>query len=186
MALFCAEREAPRLSTTDRFAPTAPASAHPADHDFFRRSPIKRTLRACATITSCPSSLSNRLTTCSRRARRGKPLFYIGWSTSITSSPRPGNIKKPTAALGQPQRWCTRSRWRSRALGTRPHSINGIHRMVERIGVKVRTVASKPKRVLDVGARWPAVVRSPEPVAGLAAGNTAIEAGVTSRRAFAD
>src|SRR5438309_6649209 len=29
---------------------------------FFRLSPIRRTLRACATITSCPSSLSRRLT----------------------------------------------------------------------------------------------------------------------------
>src|ERR1700693_6213492 len=29
---------------------------------FFRLSPIKRTLRACATITSCPRSLNNRLT----------------------------------------------------------------------------------------------------------------------------
>src|SRR5260370_941516 len=29
---------------------------------FFRLSPIKRTLRACATITSCPNSLSTRLT----------------------------------------------------------------------------------------------------------------------------
>jgi hypothetical protein len=29
---------------------------------FFRLSPIKRTLRACATITSCPSPLNNRLT----------------------------------------------------------------------------------------------------------------------------
>jgi len=29
---------------------------------FFRLSPIKRTLRACATITSCPNSLSSRLT----------------------------------------------------------------------------------------------------------------------------
>src|SRR5271157_3188703 len=29
---------------------------------FFRLSPIKRTLRACATITSCPNSLNNRLT----------------------------------------------------------------------------------------------------------------------------
>src|SRR5215472_2458530 len=29
---------------------------------FFRLSPIKRTLRACATITSCPNSFTNRLT----------------------------------------------------------------------------------------------------------------------------
>ncbi len=29
---------------------------------FLRLSPIKRTLRACATITSCPNSLSSRLT----------------------------------------------------------------------------------------------------------------------------
>ncbi len=29
---------------------------------FFRLSPIKRTLRACATITSCPNSLNTRLT----------------------------------------------------------------------------------------------------------------------------
>src|SRR5262252_6071823 len=29
---------------------------------FFRLSPIKRTLRACATMTSCPNSFTNRLT----------------------------------------------------------------------------------------------------------------------------
>jgi hypothetical protein len=57
-------------ATADRSAPTAPGSAHPGGHPsfdslrsvFFRLSPISRTLRACATITSCPSSLNTRLT----------------------------------------------------------------------------------------------------------------------------
>jgi hypothetical protein len=37
-------------------------SAHPVDHLFADFPPINRTLRAWATITSCPDSLNNRLT----------------------------------------------------------------------------------------------------------------------------
>ena len=51
-----------RPPTQDRFAPAGPASDASSRSSFRRLSPIRRTLRACATITSCPNSLSNRLT----------------------------------------------------------------------------------------------------------------------------
>ncbi len=52
----------PDRATGDRSGPTEPTSAHPADHLSSGSPPINRTLRACATITSCPNPLSARLT----------------------------------------------------------------------------------------------------------------------------
>ena len=56
------ERRKP-VSEQDRTASVRNGCAPVVSSLIFRRlSPIKRTLRACATITSCPNSLSNRLT----------------------------------------------------------------------------------------------------------------------------
>src|SRR6185437_9717641 len=49
-------------ATRDRYAPADPDSAHPSDDPSCDSSPISRTLRAWATITSWPTSLSRRLT----------------------------------------------------------------------------------------------------------------------------
>src|SRR5215472_14449032 len=49
-------------ATRDRCVPAAARVRASSRSSFFRLSPIKRTLRACATITSCPNSFTNRLT----------------------------------------------------------------------------------------------------------------------------
>jgi Zn-dependent protease len=51
----------PDTATRDRSWPTAPASARPVDRLSCGSPRINRTLRAFATITSCPNSLSKRL-----------------------------------------------------------------------------------------------------------------------------